>query len=105
MDTHTHGAVIADDGKYFELDGHHLGASAPGFLQRRCYVGVTSPDAFEAVGRFARNPDGRWEASIDTRDDGSGTGVSRLVGAFSDRTNAIVALWRERHAAYCRHKD
>jgi hypothetical protein len=106
MGAHEPGAVIADDGEYFiEHGAREGGVSAPGFLRRRCYTGITSPDGFVSVRGFARKPDDRREASIDAWNDGSGAGASRSIGHFTDRINAIVALWRERHAAYFRHKE
>jgi hypothetical protein len=106
MDTHTHRAVIADDGEYYiELDGNHAPNDAPGFLQRRCYIGVITPDGYECVGSFGRNEQGLWQASIDAPyDEATGTD-RRTLGQFTERMNAIVALWGRRREAYCRHKD
>ena len=40
----TNGALILDDGQFFvELDDNYPTCLTPGFLQRRCYVGVTTP--------------------------------------------------------------
>jgi hypothetical protein len=106
MDTYTHGTVIADDGEYYiELNGNYGAAEAPGFLQRRCYTGVTTPGGYECVGSFERDAQGLWQASIDAPYDEETDSDSRSLGHFAERMNAIVTLWGKRHEAYCRHKD
>jgi hypothetical protein len=106
MDTFTRGTVIIDDGEYYiELNGDYAAVVAPGFLQRRCYSGVTTPDGYECVGRFGPDDQGLWEASIGAPSGDATGGDSRSLGHFAERMNAIVALWGKRHEAWCRHKD
>jgi len=59
-------ATILDDGDFYvELNCNDSSAAAAGFLQRRCYVGVTTPGGYECIGSFERDVLGRWRASID----------------------------------------
>jgi len=99
-------ATILDDGDFYvELNCNDSSAAAAGFLQRRCYVGVTTPGGYECIGSFERDVLGRWRASIDAVYDEQTGSDSRTLGCFADRLDAIVALWAARHAAYCRHQD
>jgi len=99
-------AVIVDDGEfYIELNDNVDACIAPGFLQRRCYVGVTTPGGYECVGSFQRDARGLWHASIDALYDQHSGSDSRSMGQFTQRLDAIVALWQCRHEAHCRHKD
>ena len=102
---HQAGPVFLDDGAfYIELDGQLRSDLASGFLQHRCYPGVTTPNGCECVGRFELDAQGRWAVSIDApyREDNGGD--RRHLGAFSDRLDAIAASWGARHAAHCRHQ-
>ena len=102
----TDGIQILDDGEYYvELNVNFPPAEAPGFLQRRCYVGVTTPGGYECVGGFAHNARGFWEASIDAPYDPATGSDSRPLGKHRSRLDAIVALWAARRRALCRHKD
>ncbi len=97
--------VVLDDGHYYiELNVNFQDeASAPGFLQRRCYVGVTTPGGYECIGNFERQPSGKWRASIDMVYDPRTGSDSKTLGSFGQRMDAIVALWGARRSAYCRH--
>ena len=77
---------------------------APGFLQRRCYVGVTTPGGYECIGGFERDARDLWHAKIDMPYNDIRDSDSLEVGAFSERLDAIVALWGMRHKAHCRHR-
>jgi hypothetical protein len=106
MTTHTaRRALILDDGEYFvELNEAFPVGDAPGFLQRRCYIGVTTPDGYESVGRFDRDPHGGWHAGIDAPYDSGTNSSCRSLGRHSGRMDAIVALWFARREALCRHR-
>ncbi len=100
----THGPLVLDDGQYFvELDGNYAACIAPGFLHRRCYVGVTTPGGYECIGAFGQNPRGVWHAIIDMPYNDLRDSTSLAVGGFDERLDAIVALWGIRHKAHCRH--
>ena len=100
------GMQILDDGEYYvELNDNYPPAEAPGFLQRRCYVGVTTPGGYECVGGFERNARGLWQASIDAAYDPTTGSDSRLLGQHRSRLDAIAALWSARRRALCRHRD
>ena len=100
------GIQILDDGEYYvELNVNFPASDAPGFLQRRCYVGVTTPGGYECVGGFERNARGLWQASIDAAYDPTTGSDSRLLGQHRSRLDAIAALWSARRRALCRHKD
>ena len=97
--------VVLDDGEYFiELNPNMQPAEAPGFLQQRWYVGVTTPGGYECIGSFERHAGDEWEASIDTSIDDNGSD-SRRLGRFAQRLDAIVTLWTARHDALCRHRE
>ena len=66
---------------------------APGFLQRRCYVGVTTPGGYECIGGFGRDARGLWHATIDMPYNDVRDSDSLEVGGFKKRLDAIVALW------------
>ena len=107
MSIQTYAAVVVlDDGEFYvELNDDDFPASdAPGFLQRRCYVGVTTPEGYECVGAFGRRRDGKWLASIDTTYDDTTDSHCFVLGPLDERLDAIVALWGARHQARCRHK-
>jgi len=97
--------LILDDGEFYvELNEDFPVADAPGFLQRRCYVGVTTPDGYESVGRFDRDPHSGWHGCVDAPYDPSTNSTSCSLGRFSNRMDAIVALWLARRDALCRHR-
>lgn len=61
------GIQILDDGEYYiELNVNFPAADAPGFLQRRCYVGVTTPGGYECVGKLPTRRSGHV-AGVDRR--------------------------------------
>ena len=97
--------VILDDGRYsIELNANSPRATAPGFLHRRCYVGVTTPDGYECVGSFAQHiGSGLWVAAINAVYNEATDSDSRIVGRFPRRMDAIAALWGARGQAYFRH--
>lgn len=99
--------VILDDGRYsIELHANSPRARAPGFLRRRCYVGVTTPEGYECLGSFAQEfGSGLWVAAINALYDEARDSDSRVVGRFPRRLDAIVALWGARGDAYQRHDD
>ena len=100
------GIQILDDGEYYvELNGNYPPAEAPGFLQRRCYVGVTTPSGYACVGSFECSPRGTWQASIDAPYDPATGSDSRSLGQHRSRLDAIVALWSARREALCRHRE
>lgn len=107
MNTDTgRGISVLDDGEfYIELNVNSPAREAPGFLQRRCYVGVTTPGGYECIGSFEREPAGGWSASIDIPYDEEADSDSRRLGHFDERLDAIAALWGARRDAYCRHLD
>jgi hypothetical protein len=97
--------MLLDDGLFYvDLNCNYPPAFAPGFLQRRCYLGVTTPGGYECVGSFDRSAsDGMWEDSIDVPYNPAADSDARLIGRFPKRLGAIVALWGSRHEAHCRH--
>lgn len=96
--------VILDDGLFYVgLNCNYRSDDAPGFLERRCYFGVTTPGGYECIGSFNRGLDGSWTASIDVHYDAATDSDARVLGRFSDRLDAIAALWGARHQAHCRH--
>ncbi len=100
----TNGALVLDDGQFFvELDGNYSPCVAPGYLRRRCYVGVTTPGGYECIGGFDRDARGLWQATIDMPYNDVRDTDSLEVGGFEKRLDAIVALWGIRHKAHCRH--
>ena len=107
MSTHAAGdVVLLDDGEFYvELSGNHVAVLAAGFLQHRCYVGVTTPDGYECVGSFDRDSDGKWSARIDMPYDPRTNSDSRVVAKGVGWLDAIVALWMARREANCRHRD
>ena len=97
---------ILDDGEYYvELNVNYPPEDAPGFLQRRCYVGITTPGGYECIGRFDRSPRGTWQASIDAPYDPVSQSDTRSLGQHRSRLDAIAALWSARREAFCRHRE
>lgn len=106
MGTEHKDAVVLDDGRYYiELNGNYDVAEAPGFLQVRCYVGVTTPGGYECIGAFSRKVDGLWVADIAAHYDIATDSDVTVVGSYRDRLDAIVALWGRRHDALRRHVE
>ena len=102
----TESVVILDDGEFcVALNADFPSAIAPGFLQRRCYVGVTTPDGYECVGSFDQDKQGMWCPSVDSTYDETTDRVCLSLGAHVRRLDAIVALWGARRQAHCRHRD
>jgi hypothetical protein len=95
--------VLLDDGEfYIELNVNYPADRAPGFLQRRCPVTLTTPGGFECIGSFDKHTDGMWRADVNAvYDEEKGSDVVRVADGVS-RMQAIVALWRNRHQAHCR---
>jgi hypothetical protein len=98
--------IILDDGLfYIELNCNYEPSSAPGFLHRRCAVGVTTPGGYECIGSFDQTIGGMWSASIDAIYDPETDSDATGLGDFDQRLDAIVALWSARRSAYCRHSN
>lgn len=101
----TTSTIVLDDGEFYvELNCNYSAAVAPGFLQRRCPAGVTTPGGFECVGGFDRDSNGLWCASIDAAYDATNDSDSKELGSYPERLDAIATLWARRHDAYCRHR-
>lgn len=98
--------IILDDGDYYiELDSNCSLAAGPGYLQRRCYEGVTTPGGYECVGSFDKTPSNTWTANINANDcEKTGLDTKRL-GEYKNRLDAVMALWKGRHKALCKHQD
>lgn len=97
--------IVLDDGDfYIELNGNYDAVSAPGFLQRRCARGLTTPGGYECVGSFQRATNGRWRADVNAPFDEETEGDCLVLGEFGERMHAIAALWQRRHAALCIHR-
>ncbi len=93
--------VILDDGIFYvELNTNYDPATAPGFLQRSCQVGLTRPGGFDCVGSFDRNHLGTWNASINAAPDEDFGSDSTLLCSSDLRVAAIVELWRNRTNAF-----
>lgn len=99
--------VLLDDGNFSVSvrEGAGDDATAPrGYLQHRCYEGVTTPDGYECVGMF--EPEGsRWVARTDATYDPRTGADCRRLGRFASRVDAVAALWAARHKAHCRHRS
>ena len=104
--------VVLDDGQFYvelcaelcaDLERSHAPGTEGGFLQRRCYVSVTSPGGYECIGSFGRSGDGCWEASIDAPFDPATGSDRRRLACGTSRLDAVVAIWAARHDARCRH--
>jgi len=95
--------VVLDDGRFY-VEFVETGADR-GYLRRRCYVGVTTPDGCECVGSLERSPSGIWRSQIDVKYGREGDRDHRDLGSFGSRLESIMALWNARHDAYCRHQD
>lgn len=99
--------IVLDDGEYYvELAASgEPGPLVHGFLKRRCYCSVTSPEGYECIGGFERDAHGHWLALIDAANDPYTGNVTRPLGRYPDRPAAVAALWNARRRAHCRHKD
>lgn len=96
--------IIIDDGSfYIELNGNYEADQAPGFLQRRCAYGTTTPGGYECVGSFQRRA-GQWSADVSAPYDPATDGDCLSLGLFANRMDAIAALWKRRHEALCTHQ-
>lgn len=101
----SNGETVLDDGEFFiELNVNYSPSEAPGFLQRRCGYGATTPGGFECVGSFQKDTDGSWSSDVNAPlnedDDSDCLFVAKSVG----RMDALVELWRNRHIAHCSHR-
>lgn len=97
--------IILDDGVYYvDLNSNYEPSCAPGFLERRCSVGMTTPGGFECVGNFDKALDGTWNASINDHYDPATDGDSRMLVKGVSRMDAITALWANRTSAVSVHQ-
>lgn len=98
------GTIILDDGQfYIELNVNYEASDAPGFLQRRCVYGLTTPGGYECLGSFQKALDGSWSADVNApMDEDSGSDCDVLACKVS-RMQAITALWVGRARAYSTH--
>ncbi len=81
--------VILDDGEFrVALNADFPPATAPGFLQRRCYFGVTTPNGYECVGAFEQDELGKWCASVDSTYDERTDRVCLSLGTHARRLDA-----------------
>jgi hypothetical protein len=97
--------VVLDDGVFSIVTAAHADPSSSiGFLYRRCYRGVTTPDGVECVGSYTWDRGG-WQARIDAPYDSMTDEDMRTVCWYEDRVAAIVCLWGFRHMALCRHLE
>lgn len=96
--------IILDDDEYFiDLNCNYEATIAPGFLQRRCAYGLTTPAGFECVGSFDKALDGTWNASVNAPYDPETDGDSLAVAEGVSRMDAIAALWAARKSALTTH--
>lgn len=99
------GQIVLDDGVfYIELNDNHKASIAPGFLQRRCPHGLTTPGGFECVGSFDRSLDDTWQASVNAPYDPETDSDSKTVAEGVSRMDAIAALWAARKSALASQK-
>ena len=102
----TPGLVVLDDGDYsVELNPAFPEADAPALLRRQCYFGVTTPEGLEYIGAVDRTGEGLWCVTLNQRYDPRTDSDTLVVGNYKARVYAIVALWRTRHMAHCRHAE
>jgi len=98
--------IVLDDGEfYIELNCNYDAVIAPGFLQRQCAWGLTTPSGFECVGGFSRKADGTWWAEVNASFDEDTGGDCCVVAEGVSRMDAIAALWQRRHDALCSHRS
>lgn len=96
--------IILDDGTFYvDLNVNYPAEAAPGFLLRRCPVGLTTPGGYECVGSFCQVGNGLWRADVNAPYDPETDSDCLGLGEFKDRKDAIVALWHGRRYAYTRH--
>ncbi|POR07961.1 hypothetical protein [Diaphorobacter sp. LR2014-1] len=96
--------IILDDGVYFvDLNCNYETAKAPGFLQRRCSNGLTTPGGYECVGSFDKAADGTWRADVNAAYDPETDGDCRRVIEGVSRMDAIAALWAARKSDLATH--
>lgn len=102
--TDTKPLIILDDGQFYvELNCNYEEADAPGFLQRRCSYGLTTPGGYECLGSFQKAVDGSWSADVVApMDEETGCDCDLLARNVS-RMDAIAALWAGRNRAYSTH--
>lgn len=92
--------ILLDDGSYYiELNVNAEPHNAPGFLQRRCAVDLHTPGGYECLGSFQCTPRGAWRANVNAPYDEEADSDTRDLGQFSERMDAILALWAARHEA------
>ena len=101
--------VLLDDGEFrIRLNGNYKASSAPGFLERKCVPGVATPYGYTCVGSFDKShrfntSDEEWCADVDAvYDPETDTNVT-VVAVGVGRMDAIVSLWRRRHASVVRY--
>ena len=96
--------TILDDGRfYIELNINYDPFDAPGFLQRRCAAGPTTPGGHECLGSFQKRPDGTWSADVTASWNEETDSDCSVLASNVERLDAISALWRGRHTALSTH--
>ena len=98
------GKIILDDGQfYIQLNVNYEAFDAPGFLQKRCAYGLTTPGGYECLGSFQKALDGSWSADVNAPyDEDTGSDCEMLSRQVS-RLDAIATLWAGRTSAYSTH--
>ena len=100
-----HNTIVLDDGEfYIELNGNYEAAVAPGFLQRRCLQGLTTPSGFECIGSFDKSSQGKWRADVNAPYDPTSESDVLVLAMDVERMDAISVLWHGRHQALCNHR-
>ena len=98
------GEIILDDGVFYvELNVNSEASVAPGFLQRRCARGLTTPGGYECVGSFGKAVDGTWRADVSAPWDEDTDSDCNVLARGVARMDAIAALWAGRHVAHATH--
>ena len=96
--------IILDDGEYYiVLNCNYPAQNAPGFLQRRCSIGPTTPGGYECLGSFDNMPNGTWKTDVTAPYDAETDGDCRVVAIGVSRMEAINALWKARMSVLSTH--
>ncbi|EIF32239.1 hypothetical protein BCh11DRAFT_07827 [Burkholderia sp. Ch1-1] len=104
MSIENNGQVLLDDGEFFVQHNINYPATAGnGFLMRRCWRSLATPEGAECVGGYDLRVDGKWHASISAPYDEHTDSDCRLLGSFDNRLDSIQALWTHRREATTRH--
>lgn len=97
----TKSLIILDDGVFYvELNCNYPKAEAPGFLQRRCGYGLTTPGGYECLGSFQKAAHGFWSADVNAPLDEDTDSDCLMLTQNVSRMDAIAALWVGRNRAY-----